>query len=84
MFVYAFAMCYAHVLRDGRGHTHTYVTTFTQLVQNCYAVWLHCMAMRVGIESSCTMWLFKKTVVDIKVTRVGSVYCEGDAGFFSA
>ena len=36
-----------------------------------YACW--------GIESSCTM---KKTVVDIKVTRLGGVYYEGDAGFF--
>ena len=36
----------------------------------------HCMTMHVGLYrhwiSSCTMWLFKKkTVVDIKVTRVG-------------
>ena len=28
------------------------------------------------------MWLFKTTVIDIKVTSVGGVYCEGDAGFF--
>ena len=45
----------------------------------CNVLWL-CMLDCIGIESSCTMWLF--TVVDIKITRVGGVYCEGDAGFF--
>ena len=30
-----------------------------------------------GYATRCTM-----TVVDIVVTRVGGVYCEGDAGFF--
>ena len=57
-----FAVFYAHALRDRRGHTHTHVTTFTRSTQNCIigslvdVVWL-CM---LGIESSCTVWLFQK------------------------
>ena len=61
--------------------TRTGVTTITRFAQNCVMgslVALYGYARQtVGIESSCTMCL-----VDIKVTRVGGVYCEGDTGFF--
>ena len=67
-------MFYAHALRDGRGHAHTYMTTFTRFTQNCVLGSLVVLC----IESSCYL---KKTVVDIKITRVGGVYCEEDAGF---
>ena len=73
-------------------HTHTHTRTWRSLpictklhyMQSGCIVRL-CMldCIIIGIESGCTSGYLKKyTVVDIKVTRVGGVYCEGDAGYF--
>ena len=70
VFPYAVAMFYTYALRDGRAHVR----------DDLYPIRIVWLCILDSIGSSGTTWLILKKKT--QVTKVGGVYCEGDAGCF--